>query len=120
MSPYFRRRRVRISQKHSELANSKRKSKDIRATSQNVTLGPGEASLLVIDLHFCLCLNSYSISTDGGVIDFFFENIYLFRYRIQSLSGEMVKTAVSRWRIDTMTSETTFFKDKWHSNNNNT
>lgn len=72
MSLYFKCRRVRISQKHRELADSKRKSKNIRATSQNVTLGPGEASLLVIDLHFCLCLNSYSISTDGGVIDFFF------------------------------------------------
>lgn len=70
MSLYFRRRRVRISQEHRELADLK--EKNIRATSQNVTLGPGEASLLVIDLHFCLCLNSYSISTDGGVIDFFF------------------------------------------------
>lgn len=97
------------------------KSKSIRATSQNVTLGTGEASPLVIDLHFCLCLNSYSISTDGGVIDFFFfEHIYLFRYRIQSLSREMVKAAVSRWHIGTMASKTTFFKDKWHSNNNNT
>lgn len=57
---------------HRELADSKMKSKNIRATSQNGTLGTGEASPLVIDLHFCLCLNSYTISTDGGVIDFFF------------------------------------------------
>lgn len=91
----------------------------MRTTSLNVTQTE-EASPLVIDLHLCLCLNSYSTSTDGGVIEFFFEHIYLFRYRIQSLSREMVKAAVSRWHIGTMTLETTFFKDKWHSNNNNT
>lgn len=72
VSPYFRCRRENFTEaSHRELADSKMKSKNIRATSQNVTLGNGEASSLVIDLHFCLCLNLYSISTDGGVIDFF-------------------------------------------------
>lgn len=59
-----------------EWADSKVESRDIRTTSLNVTQ-TGEAFPLVIDLHLCLCLNSYSTSTDGGVIDFFWAHLFI-------------------------------------------
>lgn len=115
---WFQRHKFREASCH-EWADSNVENTDIRTTSLNVTQ-TGEAFPLC-DRFASLPVSEFIFHKHRWRCDrFFFEHIYLFRYRIQSLSREMVRTAVSRWHIGTMTLETTFFKDKWHRNNNNT